>query len=278
MTKINVNGTELFYERFGSGIPFLVMHGGLGVDHSYFRPGLDPLGDIIEFFFYDHRGQGRSGRPPMETITFEQFADDADVLRKELGYEKIGVIGHSAGGFIALNYAVRHPNRISHLILMDTVPVWDHNEEVMQRIMQKNPSQEILETANADTAPTPEGFRQQLSTLQPLYFYDYNSDMQEKAGHAEKTMIFTPDINIHQDILMKTYNVTPHLNKIDIPTLILVGDDDFVCPPSQAHRMHKAIPNSEIHVFEKCGHYPFWESPKEFYRVVRDWVNKIANG
>ena len=50
MTQINVNGTELFYERFGSGLPFLVMHGGLGVDHSYFRPGLDPLGDLLELF------------------------------------------------------------------------------------------------------------------------------------------------------------------------------------------------------------------------------------
>ncbi len=115
MPNVNINDTELYYIEHGSGTPFLVMHGGLGVDHTYFRPALDPLGDIFKLIFYDHRGHGRSGRPPINTITYEQLADDANALRETLGYDKIGVIGDSAGGYIALHYAIRHQKNISYL-------------------------------------------------------------------------------------------------------------------------------------------------------------------
>ena len=55
-------------------------------------------------------------------------------------------------------------------------------------------------------------------------------------------------------------------------TLILVGDADFICPPSQAHRMHNIIPNSTMHIFEHCGHYPFWEAPTLFRQVILEWI------
>ena len=61
------------------------MHGGLGVDHSQFREELDPLGDLLRLVYYDHRGNGRSGRPPIETLTLAQLAADADALRAHLG-------------------------------------------------------------------------------------------------------------------------------------------------------------------------------------------------
>jgi pimeloyl-ACP methyl ester carboxylesterase len=59
-----LNGTELFYVEVGEGTPCLVMHGGLGFDHTWLHPWLDPLGDVMHLVYYDHRGNGRSGRPP----------------------------------------------------------------------------------------------------------------------------------------------------------------------------------------------------------------------
>ena len=73
--KLN-DGSELFHLEVGSGLPCLVMHGGLGVDHTQFREALDPLGDVLRLVYYDHRGNGRSGRPPIATLTLEQFAAD----------------------------------------------------------------------------------------------------------------------------------------------------------------------------------------------------------
>ncbi len=275
MTITKVNETELYYEEYGSGTPFLLMHGGLGIDHTYFRPALDSLGDIFKLFFYDHRGEGRSGRPLLNTITFEQLADDANVLREILGYDKIGIIGHSAGGCIALNYAIRHPENISYLILIDTFPADDYEEEMMTLLQNKNPTPETIEVLNTPVDPTIEGFRNRLRVLSPLYYYDYNSEMEQIVNKVIDNSILNPETAAKSNILFAKFNVSSQLTKINVPTLILVGKEDFICPPSQAQRMHKSIPNSELILFEKCGHYPFNEVADEFFSVLRDWFKRV---
>ena len=122
MPVAHLNGTELFYVEVGEGVPCLVMHGGLGGDHSALHPWLDPLGDVMQLVYYDHRGNGRSGRPPSGMITFERLCADADALREQLGFEKVAVLGHSYGGFVALEYALRYRERLSRLILLGTSP------------------------------------------------------------------------------------------------------------------------------------------------------------
>jgi proline iminopeptidase len=91
MAFARVNGTSLFYTTVGRGLPCLVMHGGLGLDLTCLCPHLDPLGDILQLVYYDHRGNGRSGRPPRETMTHAQFAADADALAQHLGYNRVAV-------------------------------------------------------------------------------------------------------------------------------------------------------------------------------------------
>jgi len=238
------------------------MHGGLGIDHTYLHPTLDPLGDIFKLIFYDHRGHGRSGRPPINTITFEQLADDANELREILGY-------------VALNYAIRHPKHISHLILIDTAPAFDYMEEIMANVQNKKPTPELIATLNAPVDPTIDGFRNQFKMLQPLYFYGFTPKVEEKAYRVIDKMILNPELAAFNEILMLKYNVSSQLTKIEVPTLILVGKDDFMCPPSQSQRMHDSIPNSELHIFEKCGHYPFYETPDEFFRVLHNWFKKV---
>ena len=129
MPVAHLNGTDLFYIEVGEGLPCLVMHGGLGFDHTGLHPWLDPLGEQMHLIYYDHRGNGRSGRPPPETITLEQLCSDADALREHLGIEKVAVLGYSFGGCIALEYALCYPERLSHLILVDTAPAFDYGEE-----------------------------------------------------------------------------------------------------------------------------------------------------
>ena len=275
MPKVKINDTELYYIEHGSGTPFLVMHGGLGVDHTYFRPAIDPLGDNFKLIFYDHRGHGRSGRPPTNTITYEQLADDANALRETLGYDKIGVIGNSAGGYIALHYAIRHQKNISYLILIDTAPAFDYMEELMAIVERKNPTPEIIATLDAPAAPTIEEFRHQFKVLQPLYFYDFNSEVKEISDEIIDKMILNPEAAALNEELMPKYNISSQLTEIEVPTLILVGDEDFICPPSQAKRMHNSIPNSELIIFKKCGHYPFFEARDEFFRVIHDWFKRV---
>lgn len=140
----HVDGTELFHVEVGRGLPCIVMHGGLGVDHSQFRESLDPLGDVLRLVYLDHRGNGRSGRPPVETITLEQLAADADELRARLGMERVAVLGHSYGGCVALQYALRYPSRLTHLILVGTTAAWDYTDEIIAELQRRAPGSDVV--------------------------------------------------------------------------------------------------------------------------------------
>tara|TARA_B100001964_G_scaffold228755_1_gene280260 strand:+ start:117 stop:377 length:261 start_codon:yes stop_codon:yes gene_type:complete len=86
MATVEINGTDLFYKLSGQGPTCLVMHGGLGMDHVSCLE-LGPLSNQLQMVYYDHRGNGRSGRPPLESLTMEQFADDAAALADNISSE-----------------------------------------------------------------------------------------------------------------------------------------------------------------------------------------------
>jgi len=277
MTIVDVNDTELFYLKHGSGAPFFVLHGGLGFDHTYFRPELDPLGARLQLIYIDYRGHGRSGRPPINTITFEQLTDDAEELRKVLGFDKIGIIGHSAGGLVALKYAINYPQNLQHLILLNTFPAFDRKyvKDSLAEIQAKNPSPEVMKAFNARNVTSLEELKQNLRIMNYLYVSDFNSEIKKRFDKMIENMIFNLDISEINGLLLSKFNVLEDISKITAPTLIIGGIGDAVVPVSQAKRLHENIRDSEIYLFEKSGHYPFLEEPELFINIILEWFNKV---
>src|SRR6476619_4888471 len=99
------DGYNLNVEEVGSGFPLIVLHGGPGMDHSMFRPYLDPLGDDFRILYVDERGQGRSERVDPATLSLEVFARDVDLLAEALGLQRFALLGHSFGAIIATKHA-----------------------------------------------------------------------------------------------------------------------------------------------------------------------------
>ena len=268
MPAVSVNGTELFYRSLGTGRPLLLMHGGLGMDHSYFHPWLDPLADVFELVSYDHRCNGRSGRPPIDTLTFPQLCADAAALASALGFAQTAVLGHSSGGFIALEYALRYPGRVSHLILVGTAAAFDYGAQIAENALRKGATRQMLEIfagpPPADDAATKRAFE----TLMPLYFHTWDPEL---AGHALGGVRWDANAYASNERLFATYNALPHLAELRMPVLIVTGDDDFICPPSQAARMHAQLSDSTLEIMAECGHFPFVEQPEAFRALVRDW-------
>src|SRR3954464_993 len=128
--QAEINGTELHYVELGQGRGMLVMHGGLGLEHRYFRPSLDPLAEQVRLVYYDHRLHGQSGRPPIETLTHEQLVDDAEALRQHLGLGQMVLFGHSYGGTLAMMYALKYPQNLAGLVLSNTYAAFDYPEVV----------------------------------------------------------------------------------------------------------------------------------------------------
>src|SRR6266516_6276197 len=119
MTAMQVRGVSLFVEVTGRGYPLVLMHGGPGADHWTMLP-FRRCADQFTLVFYDHRCNGRSVGAPVSSMTWENLTADADALRRKLGLERWAVLGHSFGGQVALECALRYPGILSHLVLLDT--------------------------------------------------------------------------------------------------------------------------------------------------------------
>ena len=101
----------------------IVLHGGPDFDHSYLLPDLDRLADVFRLIYYDQRGRGRSADQVLpEEVTLASEIDDLDVVRQHFHLESPALLGHSWGTVLALEYALRHPERVSYLILMNPAP------------------------------------------------------------------------------------------------------------------------------------------------------------
>jgi proline iminopeptidase len=131
--RAKLNGTEIYFDVGGTGLqatnghfaekPVIVaLHGGLGYDHGYLRHGLGPLHDHAQVIYVDLRGQGRSGRPDLASCTLEQLANDVVALCDSLGIGRAFMLGHSAGGFVAMHTALRYPQLVAGLILCGSTP------------------------------------------------------------------------------------------------------------------------------------------------------------
>src|SRR2546421_3646609 len=106
----------MFVEEVGSGFPLVVLHGGPGLDHTMFRPWLDPLGDELRLLYVDERGQGRSERVDPETLSLEVFARDVDLLAEALGLERFALLGHSFGAIVTTWHAIEVGTAAAYVI------------------------------------------------------------------------------------------------------------------------------------------------------------------
>jgi hypothetical protein len=120
---IPVGKASLYSRDIGRGQPIIVLHGGPDFDHGYLLPDLDRLADAFRLIYYDQRGRGSSADQVMpEEVTLTSDVDDLDRVRQHFHLESAALLGHSWGAVLALEYAVRHPERVSHMILMNPAP------------------------------------------------------------------------------------------------------------------------------------------------------------
>src|SRR5256714_10977629 len=110
------DGYNLHVEEVGSGFPLIVLHGGPGLDHTMFRPWLDPLGDELRLLYVDERGQGRSERVDPATLSLEVFARDVDLLAEALELDGFALLGHSFGAIVTTWHATEIGTAAAYVI------------------------------------------------------------------------------------------------------------------------------------------------------------------
>jgi proline iminopeptidase len=275
-----VNQTELFYTTLGNGRPLLLMHGGLGLDHTYFRPWLDSLSERVQLIYYDHRGNGRSQRPESFVgIGHDTWAADADAFRAYLGLDRIILFGHSYGGFLAQEYALRYGQHLDGLILSCTAPALDYPEVIRANAVARASTPQQIEGVNrflqAEALPSDAALKETLALVLPFYFKHYDSQVGKELGR--KIHYSAAASNHVFSTCVPSFNTLSHLSEITVPTLVIAGRDDWITPPRQgAERIHAALPNSELVIFEESGHFPFIEEQPKFLGVVGEWIGLLS--
>lgn len=271
--QMPVRDTELFVTVEGHGPPLMVMHGGMGVDHTCFRPWLDPLGDSASLIYYDHRGNGRSARPPLDDVDHDTWVEDADALRAALGHEQVVVLGHSYGGFLALRYALAHPERVRGLILLSTAAVMDHWDAIHETLAARQATPAQLRAFEDRPFEDEADFAATLGALLPLYFH---RPPQEEVLTSLGSMRTSVEASVAGGRCMADYDLRGELSSIEVPALVLGGRHDFIMPFSAtAEPLAAGLPNAQLQVFEDSGHFPYIEQAALFGDVVRSWLARL---
>ncbi|NOR64374.1 MAG: alpha/beta fold hydrolase [Rhodobacteraceae bacterium] len=264
-----LNGAEIFYTIEGEGTPVMVMHGGLGLDHTYFRPYLDAL-ENVQIIYYDHLGNGRSEHPEdFSELTFERFVADAEALRQHLDLGKIILIGHSYGGFIAQEYAAAHPDALKGLVLANTVPVFDY----APTLSGTDEQMAALGAVFSRPMESDEDFQTNWNIISQMYYHNYDAEI--GAELDMNTQYSYQAWNVANGLLA-TFNTLEKLPMIDVPTLVIGGRHDGITPvePGTA-RIAGLLPQAEMVVFENSGHFPFIEEPALHLETLQNWINGL---
>jgi proline iminopeptidase len=274
-TQVAIRDVSLCVDVVGPGYPLLLMHGGPSADHWTLLP-LRQLADQFKLIFYDHRCNGRSVGAPVSTMTWENLTADADALRQHFGFERWAVLGHSFGGHVALEYALRYPNRVSHLVLLDTGADSHWARENAPALLAKrgDPRKAELVRRWFTGEFTPSEYFRIFRRIGGAYFHGsplWPTIRQLPRGmwHAKvrpEALIFAG-----RDLL-KEWTVVDRLGEISMPTLVMAGRDDFVFPPEHQEELAASIPDARLKIIERAGHNAFWEQPTEARAAVRDFL------
>jgi proline iminopeptidase len=275
---VTLNDVQLHYTVQGSG-PVLIAHsGGPGMDARGWD-GFGKIDDFVTIVAVHPRGSGLSGPAAGDAYLLSDYAADLQALRVHLGVDKPIVVGWSHGGMVAMQFAFTYPDSLSKLILFDTSAYFGEFLSDIEGAVQEFKNERWFKKSFAALKAEWAGeykTDEDMSRLwaEEMKFYFKKFDKQAKAYHQR-----TKDLPIRIAPL-KTFNdreapimdLRPHLKKITVPTLVIVGRHDFITNVAMAEEMAKHIPNARLEIFEDSGHYAFVEEPEKFYRVIREFV------
>jgi pimeloyl-ACP methyl ester carboxylesterase len=270
------DGQTLSYERRGRG-PLLVCHpGGPGGSAAEFRDfaGLD---DTFELVLLSPRGS--LGSDPADDYALSSYVADVEALREHLGVEQLDLLGFSHGGIVAMAYAAAFGPRVRRLLLVDTLAVWgDEAEAAMQRTIEERRDQpwfaeaaKAIEEEQAGEFSSVEELIANVQRQAPLYFHRWEGN--EQAGR-ELFADFAESKPLHHfnTVEFPTFDLRGELRAIAAPTLVVVGDRDFIAGPVCADAIVRELPDVRLVTISDAGHFVYVEQPIAFRAALTDFL------
>ena len=266
------------WEAIGSGEPLLWIEGGPGLPAHLARPDVELLADRFRAHLVNAPGCGRSSAPADYSLeTHVRYFDD---VRRALGLGRITVMGHSWGGLVALALALEVPAAVERVILIDgyagesSVPnkvATVARDRALDRVRGEAWFDEAVAVFGAEVRTARE-LDERFGSCWPLYFAE--PDSPDSRSHIER---LTRELRWNLDAATAwepepDIDLLPRLRTLRVPTLLIVGEHDFICGPAWNRPIAAAIPGAVYAEIPGVGHFPQYEAPEAFRRVVLNWL------
>ena len=263
--EIIVNNLTVSYTDDGPvEAPVIIFIHGFPLNKSMWNSQIDALKDECRVIAYDIRGYGDSDAG-FEDFSMDLFANDLIAFMDKLEISKAILCGLSMGGYIALNAAVNYPARFEALILCDTQCIADSSKAKKNRLLT---IENIKENGLEDFAHV---------SIKNLFAAGSLQTKDSEIAAVSKMILNTPKEIIYNSLnaLANRNETCSKLPEIQIPVLILVGEEDEITPPEMAESMYKKINASQLSLIEHAAHLSNMENPFEFNYQIRKFISSI---
>lgn len=271
---VDVDGAKLVPD--GSSMrerpTIVLLHGGPGFDHTPFKQFYAPLTGIAQLVYYDHRGNGRSESGSRERWNLDQWADDLPALCAVLGIEQPIVFGSSFGGFVALNYALRHPDHPAKLVLASTT-ARIHLDRALAMFDRLGGPEVRAVAERFFSEPTADNLEEYQRVCSPFY------SQRPRPPEIRARVTQRPEVAEHffrGELL--PFDFTERLHEIRCPVLQLAGELDPIVTIQDAEELAAALPPDRLRFerFADAGHLLAVEHPEAVLALIREFVLEEA--
>lgn len=252
----------LYYEEHGSGPP-LILSSGLGGSASYWAPNIPALAEHFRVIAYDHRGTGRSDRTLPDVVTVDDFADDVLALMDALDLPKAHLVGHAAGGVAGLALALKAPERLDRLVVVNG---WAKPDPHFLRCFEARLN--LLRHAGVEA----------FLRAQPIFLYPANwisAHTEQLDAELPHQIADFPGVATMEKRIaaLATFDATGRLDGLDDRTLVLVADDDMLVPSSAGEWLCGQLGWGTLSVLPRGGHACNVTRPEAFIKPVLAWLS-----
>lgn len=257
---LEINGAATHYHDVGEGKVVLLLHGsGPGVSAwANWRHAIPALAGSARVLALDLVGFGATERPDTVRYSLRTWTDHVWSFLDKLGIDKVSVIGNSLGGRIAMQMAEDNQDRLDRLVLMGAPGVGMTLTEGLKALRSYEPSYEAMSSLLKNYFAVDKSI-----ITDDLVQIRYEASDAPGAHEAYRLMFFHPD-HAGSELAISEDQV----RAVTVPTLLVHGREDRVVPVDVAWKMIDLLPNGDLHVFSRCGHWTQIERADEFNRLV----------